>query len=83
VSTTRYFNEQVLRKRPYLTIEMCRQVLAHPLRSETQEGGRIRHWGEVTLPGEESRRILRIITLEDGVTLHNAFVDRSFRRDEQ
>jgi hypothetical protein len=62
---------------------MCRQVLANPVRSEVQEAGRIRHWGEVTLPGEESRRILRVVTLEDGVTLHNAFLDRGFRRDEQ
>jgi hypothetical protein len=31
---TDYFTEQVLRKRPYLTLEMCLSVLANPLRSE-------------------------------------------------
>ncbi len=38
----------------------------------------MRLWGRVTLPGKEKQRILRIITLEDGVTLHNAFLDRNF-----
>ena len=33
--------EQVLRKRPYLTVAMCRSVLADPLRSEVQDDGRI------------------------------------------
>jgi hypothetical protein len=26
-------------------------------------------------------RILRVVTLEDGETVHNAFVDRGFRED--
>ena len=43
MSTTRYFVEQVLRKRPYLTIEMCRAVIAQPIRRIVQEDGRIRH----------------------------------------
>ena len=78
MTVTRYFVEQVLRKRPYLTENMCRTVLASPLRSLVQLDGRMRLWGHVTLPGEEKQRILRIITLEDGVTLHNAFLDRNF-----
>ena len=78
-TTTRYFDEQVLRKRPYLTIEMCRAVVAQPLRRIVQEDGRIRHWGHVTLPDEAEARILRVVTLEDGATLHNAFLDRGFR----
>ena len=32
MSTTRYFDEQVLRKRAYLTVELCRGVVADPLR---------------------------------------------------
>ena len=79
MSVTRYFEEQVLRKRPYLTIEMCRAVVAQPLRRIVQEDGRIRHWGRVTLPDGGEARILRVVTLEDGATLHNAFLDRGFR----
>ncbi len=79
--TTRYFDEQVMRKRAYLTVEMCRQVLQAPLRQEVQEDGRIRHWGKVILPNEPDERILRVVTLEDGETLHNAFLDRGYRED--
>lgn len=79
METTRYFAEQVLRKRPYVTIEMCAAVLADPLRQEAQDDGRIRHWGRVTLPNEAEPRILRVVTLEDGATIHNAFLDRDYR----
>ena len=83
MKTTRYFDEQVRRKRQYLTIEMCGAVLAHPVRREVQEDGRIRHWGRVTLPDDPETRILRVVTLEDGETIHNAFLDRGFREDGQ
>jgi len=33
------------------------------------------------LPGEEKARILRVVTLEDGATVHNAFIDRDFDED--
>ena len=79
VKTTRYFDEQVLRKRPYLTVDLCTAVIVRPLRREQQPDGRIRLWGEVTLPAESAARILRVVLLEDGETLHNAFLDRSFR----
>lgn len=78
---TRYFDEQVMRKRPYLTVELCRSVIANPICREVQPDDRIRHWGEVTLPDEPAPRILRVITLEDGETIHNAFLDRGFRKD--
>ena len=78
---TRYFAEQVMRKRPYLTLAMCENVIASSLRAETQPDGRIRHWGRVNLPGEEKARILRVVTLEDGATVHNAFIDRDFDED--
>ena len=82
MKATRYFEEQVLRKRPYLSYEMCETVRSAPLRREDQEDGRIRFWGEIELPGEEAPRILRVITLEDGETIHNAFIDRNFRKDD-
>lgn len=81
MTTTRYFEEQVLRKRPYLTIEMCNSVVANPIRRIVQDDGRVRHWGNILLPDGAEERILRVITLEDGVTLHNAFLDRNFREE--
>lgn len=82
MKTTRYFDEQVLGKRPYLTIDMCAAVIAAPIRHVAQEDGRIRFWGLVTLPDEEEPRILRVVTLVDGETIHNAFLDRDFRPEE-
>lgn len=79
--TTRYFAEQILRKRPYLTVELCLSVVQAPVRQIVQEDGRIRHWSKIILPGETETRILRVITLADGQTLHNAFIDRNFRED--
>lgn len=73
--TTRYFIEQVLRKRPYLRVEWCERVVAAPVAREVQSDGRIRFWGFVP---ELGGRALRVITLEDGKTLHNAFPDRDF-----
>lgn len=82
MKTTRYFVEQVMRKRTYLTDAMCEAVLAKPLTRDVQEDGRIRHWGHVTLPDEAETRILRVVTLEDRETVHNAFLDRNFRKHE-
>jgi len=73
--TTRYFEEQVLRKRPYIQRGWYERVVAEPLWRETQPDGRIRHWG--ILP-ELGGRALRVVTLEDGETIHNAFPDRNF-----
>ena len=72
--TTRYFEEQVLRKRPYLRLEWIEAVLRAPARREQQPNGRIRLWGYIAPLG----RWLRVVTLEDGETVHNAFPDRDF-----
>lgn len=60
---------------------MCEEVLASPIERQVQADGRVRYWGVVTLPGEAKARILRVVTLEDGSTVHNAFLDRDFRQD--
>ena len=80
--TTRYFDEQVLRKRPYIQLDWCARIVAAPLRRQKQPDGRFRFWGKVTYPGESDWRILRVVTLADGVTIHNAFFDRGFKEDE-
>jgi hypothetical protein len=75
MKTTSYFQEQVLRKRPYLSLEMCMKVVEAPLRKELQSDGRFRCWGFVT----ELDRYIRVVLLEDGETIHNAFMDRNFK----
>jgi hypothetical protein len=82
LKTTRYFEEQVLRKRPYIRREWCIDVLAAPIRREMQEDGRIRFWGRIMLIGETRPRVLRVVTLQDGETIHNAFFDRNFREEQ-
>ena len=72
---TEYFNREVLRKRPYLRKDWCVLVLQSPLRSEPQDGDRWRFWGAI--PELEGRH-LRVVTLADKVTVHNAFPDRRF-----
>lgn len=73
---TEYFEKQVLRKRPYLQKEWCARVIENPIRVEKQENNRFRFWGAVE---ELQGAILRVVTLEDKVTIHNAFPDRRFK----
>jgi hypothetical protein len=74
MKTTRYFEQQVLRKRPYIRREWCQRIVAHPMKHEVQPVGRIRFWGAVP---ELGGRVLRVFALEDGATLHNAFPARN------
>ena len=73
---TEYFENEVLRKRPYLKKEWCVRVVKNPVRVEPQENNRFRFWGKVE---EMEGRFLRVITLSDKVTIHNAFFDRRFQ----
>lgn len=81
MKTTRYFAEQVLRKRPYISVEQCASVLDTSLRRVIQSDGRIRWWGRVVDVRDGVSRVLRVITLDDGETIHNAFFDRGYRED--
>jgi hypothetical protein len=83
MKTTRYFEEQVMRKRPYIERTWCARVVASPIRREAQADGRVRYWGAVVDPRDNARRILRVVTLEDGETIHNAFFDRNFEENAQ
>lgn len=73
---TDYFDNEVLRRRPYLKRSWCIYVLENAIRSEPQEHNRIRSWAAIPDLGG---RYLRVITLEDRVTIHNAFPDRGFK----
>ena len=73
---TKYFEREVLRKRPYLRREWCIAGVEAPVRVERQEDNRYRFWAMVP---ELGHRYLRVVTLDDKVTIHNAFPDRGFR----
>ena len=75
-SFTSYFESEVLRRRPYLTRELCIRVLKNPLKLEVQTDGRIRFWA---ILAELDGRAVRVVTLRDRRTIHNAFIDRGFR----
>ena len=75
IQTTGYFQNEVRVKRPYIKTEWVELALSNPVRREVQpKDGRIRHWVWI----EELARYLRVITLEDGITVHIAFPDRGF-----
>jgi hypothetical protein len=73
---TDYFQTQVLRRRPYLRKHWCIWVIENAAYMEAQEFNRFRFWAPVAALGG---RYLRVVTLEDKVTIHNAFPDRGFR----
>lgn len=80
MTSTAYFRQVVLPKRPYVTLNLCQRVIAAPLTRQIQTDGRVRYWGEMPdAPG----RFLRVVTLPDGLTVHNAFFDRRFRWPER
>ena len=77
MKTTRYFDEQVRRKRPYLREEWIEAAIARPMRRSVQPDGRMRIWAEVDDGG--TARMVRVVLLADGETVHNAFYDRGYR----
>ena len=55
--------------------DWLRLAIENPIREEIQADGRIRRWARIA---DFENRVLRVILLEDGVTIHNAFFDRDF-----
>jgi len=49
-------------------------VFYHPDFEQIQLDGRIRRWAYI----KEAEKYLRIVILEDKLTIHNAFFDRSY-----
>jgi hypothetical protein len=79
MKTTQYFEH--MRKRPdraTIRTEWIIHVVQFPVKTEIQSDGRIRKWAWIP----EEGRFLRVILLEDGETVHNAFFDRSFRENK-
>jgi len=73
---TKYFT--YTRNRPdraEIKEEWITTVIENPERAEIQTDGRIRKWAKIPDAG----KYLRVILLEDGETVHNAFFDRSYK----
>ena len=76
MKTTKYFNYTRNRSdRLKIKEEWIIYVMENPEKIEIQSDGRIRKWAKI----EETNKYLRVIILEDGETVHNAFFDRSFK----
>lgn len=73
---TEYFEKVVLIKRTYLKKEWCIRIIENPIKEEKQGEERYRFWGKIS---ELENKILRVITLADKQTIHNAFPDRRFK----
>jgi hypothetical protein len=74
---TKYF--EMMRERPDRTIiedNWIKRAMDHPIKEVVQKDGRIRRWAQIH---EMEGRYLRVILLEDGETVHNAFFDRRFK----
>ncbi|KAA0990601.1 hypothetical protein [Dyadobacter aurulentus] len=76
---THYFT--FTRERPdrkEIRVEWIEQAFHFPVKEEIQNDGRIRRWAKI----EENQKFLRIVLLDDGITVHNAFFDRSFKPED-
>ena len=76
MKTTFYF--EYTRKRPdrvQIKEQWIEFVIENPEKTVIQSDGRIRKWSKIA----EVNKYLRVILLEDGITVHNAFFDRSYK----
>ena len=74
--STQYFLHVCKRPdRIRIKTEWIEDAIKNPTHTEIQEDGRIRKWKMIT----EEGKFLRVILLEDGETVHNAFFDRNFK----
>lgn len=55
--------------------EWIQKAIDDPESEEVQSDGRLRRWVYI----DSERKYLRVILLEDGETVHNAFFDRSYK----
>lgn len=58
-----------------IAMEWILRTAATPERQHVQADGRLRCWRRIP---EADGRWLRVVLLEDGQTIHNAFFDRGF-----
>ena len=76
MKSTRYFLATRTRPdRAMIRDEWIIQAIRVPIAETIQDDGRIRRWACIEDAGG---RCLRVVLLEDGETVHNAFFDRDF-----
>ncbi len=80
MKTTQYFDYTRNRlDRAEIKEKWIEFVIEFPEKTEVQSDGRIRKWAKIT----EIDKYLRVILLEDGETVHNAFFDRSYKENKE
>lgn len=65
-------------RRP-IELEWIARVVREPTHRRVQADGRLRLWARIE---EAEGRWLRVVVLEDGETIHNAFFDRRFKEGD-
>lgn len=81
MKTTPYFRNRTLRDRPELQkyLKEIADALDHYHAIETQADGRTRRWIYIS----EIGKYIRVIVEADGETIHNAFQDRTYTRQQR
>ena len=77
--TTKYF--QYTKKRAdriNIKNEWIIKAIKEPIKTVIQSDGRIKKWAKI----DDVDKYLRVILLEDGETVHNAFFDRNFKENK-
>ena len=75
MKTSKYF--EYVRRRPdraMITDAWIREVIENPVETSVQSDGRFKKWAFI----KDAGKYLRVILLEDGETIHNAFFDRGY-----
>jgi hypothetical protein len=74
---TRYFeNTRTRPDRAAIKMEWIESTILSPDCECIQSDGRIRRWKKIIAA---DNKYLRVVLLEDGTTVHNAFFDRRFK----
>ncbi len=79
MKTTKYFEYTRQRSdRVCIKYEWIEFVINSPIKEVVQSDGRIKKWAKIS----DVNKYLRVIVLEDGETVHNAFFDRTFWEED-
>lgn len=74
---TQYFEHTRIRPdRATIKLDWIESTVLAPDVERVQADGRIRRWKKII---EADSKYLRVVLLEDGTTIHNAFFDRRFK----
>jgi hypothetical protein len=78
VKTTEYFLRNMRKSdRSWIKMEWIERTLNNPEWENEQKDGRFQRRARIP---EANNRVLRVVVLPDGETVHNALFDRSFKQ---